>query len=829
MLTRGLDIPLAFLNLILPERGFLIAAIKNPRGRGFIHIFASTHEQLWAIIEEADQDGQATYHACASFVEPRSDPRGTPSGEKRLGRTKHNVLGAKAFWLDMDVGPGKGYSDQDAAIDALKIFCTTLNLPPPIIVSSGGGLHVYWSLQQMLDRATWERYARGLKNLCFQYDLRVDPARTADISSVLRTPGTHNRKYGTEREVELDPKFLDMFPDTQGYALEQLKVFAEHTDAPRRAPKKKQHDEDAERARFDPNGLLEADKLRDLSYLAAPNRRQISAAALSGLVEMDDTYPPSSGELVAERCEQVRALRDGQGKMEEPLWYAALGVLAFCAGGDELAHKWSSGDEDRYTEQETQERLDRARQFGPTTCEKFHELNPTVCERCPHWGTGKFKSPIVLGRQEEQPTPVEQVLPHWERTQGGALKPKSYINARIMLGQLDIRFKHDVFHDKKIVEGGGDAVEKLGSQLSDAMIRALRDAIIKRFGYDPGAEATRDAAERACEENRYDPVLDYLTALRWDGQPRLDCFAVTYLGAEDTPLNRAIGRKLWIALVARARHPGIKFDYVIVLEGPQGSQKSSALSLIVGDDNFSDVPILHLQTRAQQEAMQGKWLIELSELAGMRRTDIETIKSFISRQHDDARPAYGHFRVDQARRCIFVGTTNDDRYLRDTTGNRRFWPLKTSQIDLDALRRDRNQLFAEAAHYEAQGENLVIARELWPAVEKVQDERRMQDPWKDKLADVQGKVVKSETGNAWEERISTTELMDRYLGLPSSHQGDAVAKRLASNMRELGWHGSKAMKFKERTLDSERTITRNGYWRPAKEPSKKDNSTNARC
>ena len=160
-----------------------------------------------------------------------------------------------------------------------------------------------------------------------------------------------------------------------------------------------------------------------------------------------------------------------------------------------------------------------------------------------------------------------------------------------------------------------------------------------------------------------------------------------------------------------------------------------------------------------------------------------------------------------------------------------FWPLKTSQIDLDALRRDRNQLFAEAVHYEAQGERLVIARELWPAVETVQDERRMQDPWKDKLADVQGEVVKSETGNTWEweERISAIYLMDRHLELPSSYQGDAAYKRLAINMRELGWRGPKAMKFKEPTLDGERTIAKNGYWRPAKEPSKKDNSTSARC
>jgi hypothetical protein len=376
MLTRNDNVSVRFLKLILPEQGFYIAAIKNPKAKGFKpSIFAATIEELWAVIESADRDGYETYHACASFKEELNDPPNTPDGGKRLGRTKHNVLGAKSFWLDLDVGPKKKYSTQDAAISALKKFGATLSLPYPIIVESGWGLHVYWPVQQMLDRETWERHARGLKNLCRQHDLHVDQSRTADISSVLRTPGTHNRKYGTVREVSVDPDFLELGP----YAIEQFKVFADHADAP--WPRV----EDVARPKFDPNGIFKSGNMPDLTHLAAK--------CLGGI---EDDYPPFSGELIAVKCEQVRALRDRKGDLPEPLWYAGLGVLAFCEDGDKLGHEWSSGDA-RYTPRETQERLDRAQTLtGATTCQRFHDLNPTVCERCPHWGT--IKSPIALAR-----------------------------------------------------------------------------------------------------------------------------------------------------------------------------------------------------------------------------------------------------------------------------------------------------------------------------------------------------------------------------------------------------------------------------------------------
>jgi hypothetical protein len=797
------DIALKFLKLILPARGYYIAAIKSAGAKGFRpSIFTSSPEDLLSAAENADRDGLEVYFAPASFREALNDGPSVSAGDRRLGRTKHNVLGAKSFWLDIDVGPEKAYGSQDAALNALMRFCEQVPLPHQLVMSSGRGLHVYLPLRETLDRPTWEHHATGLKVLCNKRGFHADPARTCDIASVMRIPGTHNRKHGASCLVELDPEFLNIEP----YAIEQLAVLAEAagetgTMRPRKALPKPAGD----------SGIFNGQH-GELRHLTDRKRPHIDW--LAGLDDEPDI------EIIIEQCEQVRALRDREGALTEPLWYAALEVYAFCgAEGDQLAHEHSRGDQ-RYNERVTQERLERARQFGPTTCEKFHGLEPPSCERCPWWG--KIKSPIVMGRQHTLPTAAAAAapgavttVPRWDCTARGALKPHSYINASIAIAQLGIRFSHDVFHNRKLVEGG--IAERLGPELSDAIVRALRDQIINKYGVDCGLENVRQAAERACERNRFDPVSDYLDGLRWDGQPRLDRWLIDYLGAEDTPLNHSIGRKVLIAAVRRARSPGRKFDHVMVLEGKQGAGKSSAIQILAGPDNFSDQPILHLETRAQQEAIEGVWLYELSELAGMGRRAVEMLKNFFSKNEDSARPAYGRFRVNQPRRCIFIGTTNDSEYLQDDTGNRRFWPVRIGTIRLELLTHYRDQLWGEAAAMEASGESLTIPEDLWGAAAEQQEQRRTQDPWDGLLADARGAIYNDDGAHA-EERIASDELLTLHLRLPADKLTDAASKRLRRVMNRLDWQGPKKLRF-DKVLDEraekhrKSSVTKQGYWR----------------
>jgi putative DNA primase/helicase len=199
------------------------------------------------------------------------------------------------------------------------------------------------------------------------------------------------------------------------------------------------------------------------------------------------------------------------------------------------------------------------------------------------------------------------------------------------------------------------------------------------------------------KEAIYHPVRNYLGGLKWDGVPRLQIWLADYLNAQANPeyLN-AVGRKFLISAVARIEHPGCQVDHVLVLEGPQDMGKSrTARALAVHPEWFTDdMPDVHSKEAALQVC--GRWIVELAELAALRRSEIEAMKAFLSRPTDVYRPPYARRAVTVPRQNAFIGTINDVQYLRDPTGNRRFWPVRCGHIDLDALERDRDQLWAEA-------------------------------------------------------------------------------------------------------------------------------------
>ena len=214
-----------------------------------------------------------------------------------------------------------------------------------------------------------------------------------------------------------------------------------------------------------------------------------------------------------------------------------------------------------------------------------------------------------------------------------------------------------------------------------------------------GRSIVADVVRVVATDRSVHPVKDRLSSLEWDGKERLKHWLKKYLVASgDTTYLAAVGTMFLISAVARIFLPGCQVDYMLVLEGPQGCGKSTAAKLLAINaawfaDSLGD---LHSKDAAIQ--LSGKWVVELSELAAMRRAEVEQVKAFISRAADTYRPPYAKRTIDVPRQCVFIGTTNEAEYMRDKTGNRRYWPVRCGAIDLAALETDRDQLLAEAVH-----------------------------------------------------------------------------------------------------------------------------------
>lgn len=220
-----------------------------------------------------------------------------------------------------------------------------------------------------------------------------------------------------------------------------------------------------------------------------------------------------------------------------------------------------------------------------------------------------------------------------------------------------------------------------------------------------------DALQEVTQDNKFHPVRDYLQGVKWDGECRVDELFITYLGAEDTPYVRAATRKWLCGAVARVMRPGIKFDTAIVLYGSQGLGKSLILEKL-GKGWFNN-SLIDIKTKDTMEQMQGSWLIELGELAPTFKNENEIVKAFISRASDRFRSPYGRRTEEYPRQCVFAGSTNNLMFLKDRTGNRRFWPItgdkdRKTANSWDITDEEIDQIWAEAFYYWSDGEALVL-------------------------------------------------------------------------------------------------------------------------
>ena len=299
------------------------------------------------------------------------------------------------------------------------------------------------------------------------------------------------------------------------------------------------------------------------------------------------------------------------------------------------------------------------------------------------------------------------------------------------------------------------------------------------------------ALQAAAKENSFHPVRDYLRSLSWDGIERLYEWLSTYCGARhrnsiELEYIQTVATKSLIAAVARVMSPGCKADHVPIIEGRQGIGKSTALLILAGEDWFSDNLPHDLTSKDAKDHLRGVWIIELPELGQLQKHEVEIIKAFITRREEKYRPAYGRFEIVYPRQCVFFGTTNSATYLRDDSGNRRFWPVHCDpaggMIDLDGLVRDRDQLWAEAVA-------CFDAGELWHFTDaavieeatRQQAERYADDVW-------ESKVLSYANGN---EKFTTGDVLRNALDVETPRQDRAGQNRVAAILRSNGFESGR--------------------------------------
>lgn len=355
-LTGGAADTIAFLQRTLPpeQPGAFYFVSEQDAGGGWKDHPVATIAEAARLVLQFDAAGANAYFALATFA----PDRGTPS---RVRRRQEHAISLRALFLDVDVSKPGAYATQGEARAELKRFCSAAGLPLPRSISSGKGLHLNWVLNEPVPRADWQKAANNLAVLCSALAFKVDPACTTDAARVLRPVGTHWRKKN--KGGPLPVRLL----------------------------------EDAAPVAFDSINALLSDACRRhgaVAKVSAPASAKGLPSRINWEFEVHYLRPPANADLIADNCAQLRDMRGSGGCITEPRWHACIGVLVHADNGDEVAHEWSSGDP-RYTRAETEGKITRARDFGPTTCARFAEIYREGCANCTH--NGQITSPVQLG------------------------------------------------------------------------------------------------------------------------------------------------------------------------------------------------------------------------------------------------------------------------------------------------------------------------------------------------------------------------------------------------------------------------------------------------
>lgn len=380
--------------------------------------------------------------------------------------------------------------------------------------------------------------------------------------------------------------------------------------------------------------------------------------------------------------------------------------------------------------------------------------------------------------------PASWMAPHpWVWAPKDKLRPSALLNVTLMIEhhpELAGIFELDLFRDQIRLTRPlpGYEVGEYPRELTDHDETALT-AWLNRVGLFPSIQSTGSAIRKVAFANTVDPMSAWLNSLVWDGTKRVDGWLNYYAGAELTDYTRTIGRRFMVGAVARAMNPGCKNDTMMVLEGPQGLLKSSLVRELAGPEWFSD-QIGDITNKDSCQLIQGKWMVEVPEMDKLNRQEANAVKDFLSRREDRYRPPYGRNVVTRARRGVFVGTINPNGigYLKDTTGGRRFWPVEVTCIDLEALKMNRSQLWAEAVALFKRAEPWWLTKEETPEAMAQQAQRLDDDVWEPKVLDwVTGTL----------DGFTSADVLRDALGVDTRAQSQREKIRVANILTAAGY------------------------------------------
>lgn len=363
-------------------------------------------------------------------------------------------------------------------------------------------------------------------------------------------------------------------------------------------------------------------------------------------------------------------------------------------------------------------------------------------------------------------------------------------------------FKKDLFANR--VAYGADT--PWGGK-RDSYIEDIDMVLVKRwfsdteFGIEPNANAILEATTLVAHRLAVHPVRDWLSSLQWDGKPRISTWIRDFCeGEAEEPYLSEVSRKFLLAMVKRVFEPGCQWDYVLVLEGKQGKYKSSIARALASDKWFMD-NLPDLKDKDAMLNLQGKWLIELGELTNVKRTDYNLVKTYLVRRYDTVRPHYGRIMADVPRQSVFIGTVNEGQYLKDPTGNRRYWPVKVGECDVKGLTEVRDQLFAEAYHvYKNENEMLMLGAEATKQATEAQEDRKVNDDASD-MKDALLRFINSDASKDFEfHDFRSRDLMEGV----NAPWGEWASQKYKSQLAAEVLHG---MGFLQKKNDDRR------FWR----------------